>query len=102
MKRGGKAAPSGLAFPVRIADPLVVLLRHAALVRAVAAVAVCTGVCGPAHDAGHVGDEAHEHDLRRDAIAFAQFDELDRQFDREFGQQKAKGAMPRFAAPHRR
>ena len=69
---------------MRVTDPLVVSLRHVALVRAVAAVAVRAGRCLPVHDAGQVGDEAPEHDLRRYAIGLAQLDEFDGQFDTEF------------------
>ena len=83
-KEGAASPPLVLLVPVRIPDPLIVSLRLVALVGAVAAVAVRAGCGLPVHDAGHIGDEAPEHDLRRYAIGLAQLDEFDRQFDCEF------------------
>ena len=63
---------------IGITDPLVVGLRHVALVGAVAAVAVSARGAGPIDDAGQIGNEAAEHGFRRDAIGDTQVDELGR------------------------
>jgi len=83
MARARGASPLPSALPIGIADSLVVVLGHAALVRSVAAVAVLAGCGHVIVDAAQVGDEAAQHDLGRDAVGLAQLDELVGQFDGE-------------------
>ncbi len=70
------ATGSASAIPPRIADPLVILPRHTAFVRAVAVVAVGARVGGPTDDAGQVGDEAAQHGFRGYAVFLAHVQEF--------------------------